>query len=146
MSMDIIWRDHISCSQITSNIIYIYIYIRHAIIRLKPCKSHQAIFHPSSHSLPFLSWYFSYKIMAPTSSYFAFFMSLSMVAAIASATYGGYGSHPNPNLVKPKLNKEKPLSTMIGVQGLVYCRSGPRRFPLEGNPIILFRKKGLPSL
>lgn len=100
--------------------------------------------------IPFPSFSFlvriPYKIMAPTSSYFAFFMSLSMVAAIAWATDGGYGSHPNTNLVKPKLNKEKPLSTMIGVQGLVYCRSGPRRFPLEGNPIILFRKKGLPSL
>ncbi|KAH8517300.1 hypothetical protein Peur_048504 [Populus x canadensis] len=73
--------------------------------------------------------------MAPTSSYFAFFMSLSMVAAIASATDGGYGSHPSPNLVRPKLNKEKPLSRMIGVQGLVYCRSGPKRFPLEGAVI-----------
>jgi hypothetical protein len=99
------------------------------------------------HPIPFLFFLgIPYKIMAPTSSYFAFFMSLSMVAAIALATDGGYGSHPNPNLVKPKLNKEKPLSTMIGVQGLVYCRSGPKRFPLEGNPIILFRKKGLPSL
>ncbi|KAJ6729425.1 POLLEN OLE E 1 ALLERGEN AND EXTENSIN FAMILY PROTEIN [Salix viminalis] len=71
--------------------------------------------------------------MSSTYLYFAFFMSLALVAAFASATnHGGYGSHSDPNLVKPNLNKEKTLSAMIGVQGLVYCRSGPKRFPLQG--------------
>ncbi|KAJ6334455.1 hypothetical protein OIU78_011357 [Salix suchowensis] len=71
--------------------------------------------------------------MSSTYLYFAFFMSLALVAAFASATdHGGYGPHPDPNLVKPSLNKEKTLSAMIGVQGLVYCRSGRKRFPLQG--------------
>jgi hypothetical protein len=33
-------------------------------------------------------------------------------------------------------NKENLLSTIIGIQGLVYCKSGSKFIPLEGNSYI----------
>ncbi|XP_040365618.1 protein SEED AND ROOT HAIR PROTECTIVE PROTEIN isoform X2 [Rosa chinensis] len=38
-----------------------------------------------------------------------------------------------PEYKKPKLEKENLLSTIVGIQGLVYCKSGPKVTPLEGS-------------
>ncbi|KAJ8899094.1 hypothetical protein K2173_010247 [Erythroxylum novogranatense] len=49
---------------------------------------------------------------------------------IASAADVGYGS--KPNIEKPELDKDKLLTSLIGIQGLVYCKTGTKHFPLEG--------------
>ncbi|EEF39307.1 protein SEED AND ROOT HAIR PROTECTIVE PROTEIN [Ricinus communis] len=67
--------------------------------------------------------------MAFTRFYLAIYMALSS-AVIASASVSGYG--PNPNVDKPRLEKEKLLSSLVGIQGLIYCKSGPKLIPLEG--------------
>ncbi|KAJ9187812.1 hypothetical protein P3X46_003229 [Hevea brasiliensis] len=53
------------------------------------------------------------------------------LAVIASASDGVYGAN-YPNLEKPNLEKDKLLSTLIGIQGLIYCKSGPELIPLAG--------------
>ncbi|CAK7348348.1 unnamed protein product [Dovyalis caffra] len=104
------------------------------MMRLEDYKGQHGLFHPSSPSSSFSFLAILYRIMAPNRFFFPFFMYL-LLLAIASATDGGYGSKHNLNFEKPKLKKEKLLSTIIGVQGLVYCESGPKRFPLEGAVI-----------
>lgn len=44
----------------------------------------------------------------------------------------GYGPKPNAEETRPK-PQEREHFTTIGVQGLVYCRSGSKFGPLEGN-------------
>lgn len=67
---------------------------------------------------------------------FAITMLLLSMVAFASATYGGYGDGPkpdNPDLKKPFLDgKGKLLSSIVGIQGIVYCKSGPNLIPLKG--------------
>ena len=69
--------------------------------------------------------------MALMNFFFATFMLLLSLSASALASDGEY--NPHSNLQKQNLEKEKLLSTMIGIQGLVYCRSGSKLAPLEGN-------------
>ena len=69
--------------------------------------------------------------MALMNFFFATFMLLLSLSASALASDGEY--NPHSNLQKPNLEKEKLLSTLIGIQGLVYCRSGSKLAPLEGN-------------
>ncbi|KAK7269659.1 hypothetical protein RIF29_22393 [Crotalaria pallida] len=57
--------------------------------------------------------------------------SLMVPANSTSSGGGDYGSKDNVT-EKPKLEEEKLLSTNIGVQGLVYCKSGSKLIPLEG--------------
>ncbi|XVE73358.1 hypothetical protein DITRI_Ditri11bG0111600 [Diplodiscus trichospermus] len=57
-------------------------------------------------------------------------MLLLSISTSALASDGEY--NPNSNLQKTNLENEDLLSTMIGIQGLVYCRSGPQLTPIEG--------------
>ncbi|KAE8697926.1 Pollen Ole e 1 allergen and extensin family protein [Hibiscus syriacus] len=59
------------------------------------------------------------------SAYFLLLLSLWAAAVLASDTEYN-------NLEKPNLEKERLLSTMIGIQGIVYCRSGKKLAPLQG--------------
>lgn len=68
------------------------------------------------------------KMALTNNFFFALLLSLSISAAFASD--GEYNLHSN--LEKPNPEKERLLSTMIGIQGLVYCRSGGKLTPLEG--------------
>ncbi|XVF22167.1 hypothetical protein REPUB_Repub12eG0150400 [Reevesia pubescens] len=68
--------------------------------------------------------------MALKNILFATFILLLSLWASALASDGEY--NPNSNLQKPNFEEEKLLSTMIGIQGLVYCRSGGKLTPLEG--------------
>ncbi|XWS31755.1 hypothetical protein CRYUN_Cryun23aG0103200 [Craigia yunnanensis] len=67
--------------------------------------------------------------MALNNFFFLAFMLLLSFSTPALASDGEY--NPNPNLQKTNPGKEKLLSTMIGIQGLVYCRSGSKLTPLE---------------
>ncbi|KAL6214912.1 hypothetical protein ACLB2K_014344 [Fragaria x ananassa] len=57
-------------------------------------------------------------------SYASSLLILAAMVAAASA---------KPEYEKPKLEKENLLSTVMGIQGLVYCKSGPKVTPLEGS-------------
>ncbi|KAK9282569.1 hypothetical protein L1049_005490 [Liquidambar formosana] len=60
-------------------------------------------------------------------------MLLLSLLVIAAAGDGGYGYGPKPKVDKPySEGKEKLLPTIMGIQGLVYCKSGPKLIPLEG--------------
>ncbi|KAE8693729.1 Pollen Ole e 1 allergen and extensin family protein [Hibiscus syriacus] len=59
-------------------------------------------------------------------SFSAFFMILPSLWAAAVLA-----SDAN-NHEKPNLEKERLLSTMIGIQGIVYCRTGSKLTPLQG--------------
>lgn len=56
-------------------------------------------------------------------SYASSLLILVVMVATASA---------KPEYEKPELEKENLLSTIVGIQGLVYCKSGPKVIPLEG--------------
>ena len=95
--------------------------------------------------------------MASTRFLFPTSMLLLSLLVIASANdYGSYAPKPNyetpkpqdkpaqptaPEGYAPKPNYEKPnpegkdvlLPTIIGIQGLVLCKSGSKYFPLKGN-------------
>ncbi|KAL4360699.1 hypothetical protein GQ457_04G028970 [Hibiscus cannabinus] len=57
-----------------------------------------------------------------------FLLLLSLWAAAVSASEPEYNNHEKPNLEE----EERLLSTMIGIQGIVYCRSGKKLAPLQG--------------
>jgi len=57
-----------------------------------------------------------------------FLLSLLVIAFASGDEYS-----PNQDLETPNIEKEDLLSTIIGIQGLVYCKSGPKLIPLEGN-------------
>ncbi|XVF80617.1 hypothetical protein PTKIN_Ptkin15bG0088000 [Pterospermum kingtungense] len=65
--------------------------------------------------------------MAFSNFFFALVLSLSVSALASNGEY-----NPHPNLQKENPEKQRLLSTMISVQGLVYCRSGGQPTPLEG--------------
>ncbi|KAK6260276.1 hypothetical protein QQP08_000439 [Theobroma cacao] len=69
--------------------------------------------------------------MALKNFFFATLFMLPLLLPTAALDSDGEYK-PNPNLQKPYVEKEKLLSTMIGIQGLVYCRSGSQFIPLEG--------------
>ncbi|KAJ9696566.1 hypothetical protein PVL29_008670 [Vitis rotundifolia] len=63
--------------------------------------------------------------------FFTILMVLFSLVAITSASSGGYG--PEPEVKKsdePEYNEKLP--TIMGVQGLIYCKSGPKPMPLPG--------------
>ncbi|KAI3685007.1 hypothetical protein L6452_34238 [Arctium lappa] len=66
--------------------------------------------------------------------FFAIVFLLSVVVSAVSATVGGaYGVSPATNPEIPyKMNKEKELPKPIAIQGLIYCKSGPKLIPLKG--------------
>lgn len=60
-------------------------------------------------------------------SYARSLLILVVMVATASA---------KPEYEKPELEKNL-LSTIVGIQGLVYCKSGPKVIPLEGINFLL---------
>ncbi|OMO81980.1 Pollen Ole e 1 allergen/extensin [Corchorus olitorius] len=59
-------------------------------------------------------------------------LGLSFAASVL-ASDGYYNPNPNSNLQKPAdVEKERLLSKLIGVQGIIYCRAGNKITPLEG--------------
>lgn len=70
-------------------------------------------------------------IMAPNHFFFPVPLFLLSLVVIAFASGDGYS--PNQDLETPNVEKDDLLSTIIGIQGLVYCKSGPKLIPLEGN-------------
>lgn len=72
-----------------------------------------------------------YIIMALNHFFFPASLLLLSLVVIAFASGDGYST--SHDLVKPNVEKEDLLSTIIGIQGLVYCKSGPKLIPLEGN-------------
>ncbi|KAJ0051929.1 hypothetical protein Pint_00935 [Pistacia integerrima] len=68
--------------------------------------------------------------MALTSSFFAVFMLLFTTMVIVSAD-GGYGTAPATEKPGPA-ETENSLSTTLGIQGTIYCKSGSEFTPLEG--------------
>ena len=83
----------------------------------------------------------SLHIMAVKNFFFAtlFVLGLSFTASALASDNGEdqYKPSPSPKLnpspQKLNLEKEKLLSSMIGIQGLIYCRSGSKLTPLEGK-------------
>ncbi|KAM3687904.1 hypothetical protein ACJW31_10G110200 [Castanea mollissima] len=69
-------------------------------------------------------------IMALNHFFFPAPLFLLLLLVIAFASGDGYS--PNQDLETPNVEKEDLLSTIIGIQGLVYCKSGPKLIPLEG--------------
>ncbi|PON65843.1 Pollen Ole e 1 allergen and extensin family protein [Parasponia andersonii] len=75
--------------------------------------------------------------MALTNSFSALISLLLLFSlydqlVLSSASDGGYGSKPYSN-EKPNLEKDNILSTnSIAIQGIVYCKAGPKPIPLEG--------------
>ncbi|KAI3685005.1 hypothetical protein L6452_34236 [Arctium lappa] len=69
-----------------------------------------------------------------TTRFSAIVFLLSVVVSAVSATAGGvYGVSPTTNPEIPyKMNKEKELPKPIAIQGLIYCKSGPKLIPLKG--------------
>lgn len=62
-----------------------------------------------------------------------FLITLSILLSAVAATTGGY--IPDPEVeegVDPEYN-DNLLPTIMGVQGLIYCKSGPNPVPLPGN-------------
>ncbi|XP_050237279.1 protein SEED AND ROOT HAIR PROTECTIVE PROTEIN-like [Mercurialis annua] len=69
--------------------------------------------------------------MASFTNFFcAMFMALSLAVIASAGVNQDYV--PNPNLDKSELEKEDLLHTLIGVQGLIYCKLGPKILPVEG--------------
>ncbi|XP_059664312.1 protein SEED AND ROOT HAIR PROTECTIVE PROTEIN-like [Cornus florida] len=67
--------------------------------------------------------------MALSTSSLAISMLLLSIVVVASAN--GYGYAPKPKLDNPK-PEDKLLPTIIGIQGMIYCKSGPKLIPLQG--------------
>ena len=80
---------------------------------------------------PYLNLFMHYIIMALNHFFFPASLLLLSLVVIAFASGDGYST--SHDLVKPNVEKEDLLSTIIGIQGLVYCKSGPKLIPLEGN-------------
>ncbi|XP_050364623.1 protein SEED AND ROOT HAIR PROTECTIVE PROTEIN-like [Argentina anserina] len=57
--------------------------------------------------------------------FFSYASSLLLLAVMVVMVSGQYE--------KPSLGKEKLLSTIVGIQGIVYCKSGRKVTPLEGS-------------
>ncbi|XP_065864513.1 protein SEED AND ROOT HAIR PROTECTIVE PROTEIN-like [Euphorbia lathyris] len=63
-------------------------------------------------------------------SFISIVLSLAVISSAGNAEYGPITSKAD----KPKLEKEKEklLSSLIGVQGLIYCKSPSKFIPLQG--------------
>lgn len=61
---------------------------------------------------------------------------LSALVASASPSDGYSSSYIPSNQSQPKQEQEKLLSTNVGIQGIIYCKTGSKLTPLEGNSII----------
>ncbi|CAK9185825.1 unnamed protein product [Ilex paraguariensis] len=73
--------------------------------------------------------------MALAISSLAFTMLLLSVLVVVTAPASGYEYGPKPKLEKPaktKTEKDLLVPAIIGVQGLIYCKSGPKLIPLKG--------------
>jgi len=74
--------------------------------------------------------------MAFTNIRFLAFMllitSMLVPCSFAYANGDDYGTKKQDVTQKPNLN-DKLFSNNIGIQGLVYCKSGSKLIPLEGN-------------
>ncbi|XP_059663463.1 protein SEED AND ROOT HAIR PROTECTIVE PROTEIN-like [Cornus florida] len=68
--------------------------------------------------------------MALTTSSITISMLLFSLVVIASAN--GYGYAPKPKLDKYPKAEDKLLSQIIGIQGIIYCKSGSKLIPLQG--------------
>lgn len=71
----------------------------------------------------------------------SFLLLLSLVALASAAGYGNENA-PKPKLPTPYYHhpftpKELAEPFTIAVQGIVYCKSGPKLTPLEGNFILI---------
>ncbi|KAL5791870.1 hypothetical protein ACOSP7_000464 [Xanthoceras sorbifolium] len=70
--------------------------------------------------------------MALTHSISAIYVLVLLLSVVVSASAsGGYGSDHIPEKSEPK-EQEKLLSTTLGIQGIIYCKSGSKLIPLEG--------------
>ena len=65
-----------------------------------------------------------------------FLASLLVPCNSAAGGCSDYVSQDHDVTEKPKFEEEKLLSTNIGIQGLVYCKSGSKVVPLEGNNLL----------
>lgn len=78
--------------------------------------------------------------MAITNYSLVIFVALFSLMMVVSAS-GGYGYEPKPKPMpkfeKPKIG-EKLLQEVIGIQGLIYCKSGPKLIPLKGIYIYIY--------
>lgn len=72
-----------------------------------------------------------YLKMSITNALFVVFLLLFTVMILVSAD-GGYGTAPATEKPEPA-ETENSSSTTIGVQGMIYCKSGSDLIPLEGN-------------
>ncbi|XAR62272.1 hypothetical protein NMG60_11016974 [Bertholletia excelsa] len=61
---------------------------------------------------------------------FSCFLGLLGAAFAPAGGYGGYGLEPE--LYKPNITPKKLLSSTVGIQGLIFCTSGPKLIPLQG--------------
>ncbi|XP_059664314.1 protein SEED AND ROOT HAIR PROTECTIVE PROTEIN-like [Cornus florida] len=68
--------------------------------------------------------------MALTTSSLAISMLLFSLVVVASAN--GYGYAPKPKLDKYPKAEDKLLPKIIGIQGIIYCKSGSKLIPLQG--------------
>ncbi|KAK3005069.1 hypothetical protein RJ639_016375 [Escallonia herrerae] len=62
---------------------------------------------------------------------FSLAMSMFLLSLVIAVSADGYGYGPKPKVEKPKAD-EKLLPLTTGIQGLIYCKSGPKLFPLAG--------------
>ncbi|KAG2697521.1 hypothetical protein I3760_07G110200 [Carya illinoinensis] len=59
-------------------------------------------------------------------------LMISSLVLVISASASGEGYSPKYDLDKKNVGKDDLLSTIIAIQGLVYCKSGSNLIPLEG--------------
>ncbi|XP_012082820.1 proline-rich protein 3 [Jatropha curcas] len=61
----------------------------------------------------------------------SFALSSALLIIASASDDDGYGLK-NINLQKPKPDEEYLLSTLVGIQGLIFCKSGAKLIPLQG--------------
>lgn len=60
-------------------------------------------------------------------------LMISSLVLVINASASGEGYSPKYDLEKTNVGKDGLLSTIIAIQGLVYCKSGSNLIPLEGH-------------